>query len=59
MLLDVGTNTASILSDRAYMGLRTTRDRSANYDALVQEFFEAAQQTYGKNVLLQVSASSM
>lgn len=51
--IDVGTNTPSILEDPFYQGLRQRRDRSAAYDELIAEFFEAAQAAYGKNVLIQ------
>ncbi len=52
--IDVGTNTQSILEDPYYIGLRKTRDRSSAYDELISEFFDAAQDLYGKNVLVQV-----
>lgn len=51
--IDVGTNTPSILEDPMYIGLRQTRDRSTDYDDLIQEFIEACQNLYGKTVLLQ------
>ncbi|OQR86392.1 NADP-dependent malic enzyme [Achlya hypogyna] len=51
--LDVGTNTQSILDDPFYMGLRQKRDRSENYDALVDEFMTEAKAKYGPQVLLQ------
>ena len=54
--IDVGTNTDSILEDPFYQGLRQRRDRSAAYDALISEFFAAAQEAYGQNVLIQVRA---
>lgn len=53
VVLDVGTNTESIRKDKAYMGLRCARDRSERYDQLVEEFFNAAQEVYGKDVLIQ------
>ena len=52
--IDVGTNTQSILDDPYYIGLRKHRDRSSAYDELVAEFFDAAQELYGKNVIIQV-----
>ena len=36
-----------------YMGLRQLRDRSSAYDDLIEEFFDACQEVYGRNVLLQ------
>lgn len=51
--IDVGTETAELLSDPAYVGLKRRRDRSADYDALIEEFFDACQDAYGRNVLLQ------
>jgi malate dehydrogenase (oxaloacetate-decarboxylating)(NADP+) len=36
-----------------YMGLKQPRDRSPAYDALIEEFFDACQAVYGKNVLMQ------
>lgn len=38
-----------------YMGLRQERDRSPAYGELIQEFFDACQDKYGRNVLMQVS----
>jgi malic enzyme len=52
--IDAGTETLEILNDPAYVGLKRRRDRSADYDALIEEFFEACQDAYGRNVLLQV-----
>jgi malate dehydrogenase (oxaloacetate-decarboxylating)(NADP+) len=51
--IDVGTNTDSILNDPAYIGIRQKRDRSENYDKLIDEFFVAAQKIYGRTVLFQ------
>jgi malate dehydrogenase (oxaloacetate-decarboxylating)(NADP+) len=51
--LDVGTDTQSILDDEAYVGLKRRRDRSQQYDDLIEEFFAACQELYGRNVLLQ------
>jgi malate dehydrogenase (oxaloacetate-decarboxylating)(NADP+) len=53
-MVDVGTNTQSILDDPAYIGIRQKRDRSAAYDDLVKELFTTAQKLYGRTVLLQV-----
>lgn len=51
--IDVGTNNKALREDPAYMGLRKDRDRSPAYDALISEFFAAAQDKYGRNVLIQ------
>eukprot|EP00605_Chrysophyceae_sp_TOSAG23-4_P002586 GSChrysophyteH1.ASY1.ANO1.2856.1 assembled CDS len=51
--IDVGTNTESILKDPYYMGLRQKRDNSQAYDNLIQEFFDACQKKYGRDVLIQ------
>jgi malate dehydrogenase (oxaloacetate-decarboxylating)(NADP+) len=51
--LDVGTNTEEYLNDPYYLGLKKTRERGPAYDALVGEFFEAAQDKFGRNVLIQ------
>ena len=36
------------------MGLRQERDRSPAYDELIKEFFDACQDKYGRQVLIQV-----
>ena len=43
VLLDVGTETESILKDPAYVGLRQKRVRGKEYDDFVEEFMLAAQ----------------
>ncbi len=52
-MIDVGTNTQSIREDKAYIGLRQPRERSELYDDLLNEFFSAAKEVYGRTVLLQ------
>lgn len=54
--IDVGTNTRSILDDPYYIGTRTARPPAGDkaYDALITEFFDAAQEIYGPQVLIQV-----
>ncbi len=52
--IDVGTNREALHTDPAYMGLKRPRDRSAAYDDLLEEFFDACQAKYGPRVLMQV-----
>ena len=42
VVLDVGTNTDAVRDDPFYIGLPRERERGAAYDALVDEFVEAA-----------------
>lgn len=56
--IDVGTETESIRNDPTYMGLRQPRVRGQEYEELIQEFFDACQDAYGRNVLIQVSATN-
>ena len=51
--LDVGTNNPKNIDDPYYLGLKRPRERGDTYDALVAEFFEAAQDKFGTNVLIQ------
>jgi len=51
--IDVGTNRMELHDDPTYMGLKQVRDRSDKYDALIKEFFDACQDKYGKDVLIQ------
>jgi malate dehydrogenase (oxaloacetate-decarboxylating)(NADP+) len=46
VMLDVGTNNAELLKDRYYVGLRQRRVRGAEYDELVEEFVNAAQEVF-------------
>ncbi|HVE09104.1 MAG TPA: NAD-dependent malic enzyme [Paraburkholderia sp.] len=46
--LDVGTNTAALLEDPLYLGLRQERVRGDEYHAFVDEFVTAVQQVYPK-----------
>ncbi len=52
VILDVGTNNASLLADPYYIGLRRERLRGEAYDALVDEFVEAASKVF-PGVLIQ------
>jgi malate dehydrogenase (oxaloacetate-decarboxylating)(NADP+) len=51
--LDSGTNNQDNLNDPFYLGLRRERERGPAYDEFVREFFEAAQDKFGRNVLIQ------
>jgi malate dehydrogenase (oxaloacetate-decarboxylating)(NADP+) len=51
--IDVGTNNDQLLKDPLYMGLRRERERGPAYDELVKEFFDACQDKYGRQVLIQ------
>jgi len=46
VMLDVGTNNAALLQDPLYIGLKQPRLRGAGYDALVEEFMNAAQEVF-------------
>jgi malate dehydrogenase (oxaloacetate-decarboxylating)(NADP+) len=46
VMLDAGTNNAELLEDRFYVGLRRRRVRGAEYDELVEEFINAAQEIF-------------
>lgn len=51
--IDVGTNNEENLNDPYYLGLRRPRERGQAYDDLIAEFFEAAQDKFGANVMIQ------
>ncbi len=51
--LDVGTNNIELRNSEFYMGLKQERVRGQEYDDLIKEFFEACQEKYGKEVLIQ------
>ena len=46
VMLDVGTDTASVRDDPLYLGLRQPRIAQPEYDALVEEFVTAAQEVF-------------
>jgi malate dehydrogenase (oxaloacetate-decarboxylating)(NADP+) len=52
VVLDVGTNNAELLQNPYYIGLRRRRLTGAEYDALVDEFIEAAHSVF-PGVLIQ------
>lgn len=51
--IDVGTNNEKLLKDPYYLGLKQKRERGQDYDDLVSEFFLAAQDKFGPNVMIQ------
>ena len=46
VMLDVGTNNEALLADPLYIGIRQKRLAGAELDALVEEFVDAAQQSF-------------
>jgi len=52
VMLDVGTDNEALATDPYYVGLRRSRLRGPEYDALVEEFVAAAQQVF-PGVLIQ------
>ena len=46
VMLDVGTNNAALLQDPLYIGVPERRLRGADYDALVDEFFQAVKEVF-------------
>lgn len=51
--MDVGTNNEKLLNDPYYLGLKRNRERGQAYDDLIAEFFRAAQDKFGENVMIQ------
>lgn len=53
VMIDVGTNNETLLNDPYYLGLKQHRERGPAYDDLIREFFEAAKDKFGQDVLIQ------
>jgi malate dehydrogenase (oxaloacetate-decarboxylating)(NADP+) len=53
VVLDVGTDNESLLSDPSYIGLRHKRVRGRAYDGLLDEFMSSVKRRYGHNTLVQ------
>ena len=48
VMLDVGTNSQTLLDDPLYLGLRQQRVRGAEYDAFIEEYVQAVQELFPK-----------
>ena len=51
VMIDVGTGNAALRADPLYLGLRQPRLTGADYDALVDEFIEAAQCVFPRAIV--------
>ncbi len=49
--LDVGTNNQALIDDNLYLGLKMPRLRGEKYDAIVDEFVDAAQRCFPEAVI--------
>jgi malate dehydrogenase (oxaloacetate-decarboxylating)(NADP+) len=51
IVIDVGTNNNELLKARSYIGLQEPRLRGAEYDALIDEFMEAASEVFPQTLI--------
>jgi len=53
VILDVGTNNKDLVESDFYMGLKQKREGGEKHDHLVKEFMKAAQNRWGRSLLIQ------
>jgi len=51
IVIDVGTNNNELLKSRSYIGIQEPRLRGAEYDALIDEFMEAASAVFPQTLI--------
>lgn len=53
VVIDVGTNTESIVNDENYLGLKKPRLKGEKFNNIITEFFEAVAKKFGNDTLIQ------